>query len=162
MIWAMVKGVRFLKPLCLALQYPVVPEDPFYGSLMEFQVKTVEHFFSNCRSRQTELGPLVDDVANDLRGYLVGFGFTFRLVCQACEAFSMKGFHGLVEGLPGVAELLAHLGNEASLMAVSAKHLVFDLAPVMGLKEIRVMKQCRLDSFAGSLHGRSLSFSVYR
>jgi len=154
----MVKGVRFLKPLCLAIQCAVVPEDPFYGSFVEFYFKTVKNLFSDCRSRQTELGSLVDDIANDLRGYFVRFCFPFRFICQTCQALCAKGFQGLVEGLTGIAEFFTDSGDEASFMAVSSKHLILDLTSIMGPKKRGFVEQWGPDNFRAFLHAGHSSF----
>jgi len=148
----MVKGVKFLKPLSLGLEDPVVPEDPFYGSFMEFYLKNLKDFFSNCCPGEAELGSLVNDVAYNLRGYLIRFGFAFGLVYKTCETFFTKGFKGLIKGFPGIPEFFTDSGNKTAFMAVSPKHLILYLAPIMRLKESRLSEQIRPDIFGSFFH----------
>jgi hypothetical protein len=130
-----------------------VAQDSFNGSLMQFHFELIEDQVSDGRSREVKLGSLIDDVADDLRSKLVRLCFTFGFFHQACQAFLSKGLQGLVEGFTTIAEFSTDPSDKALVVAVSPKHLVLYLCPILGLKEIGVNKQLRLDSFGIFLAG---------
>ena len=96
---------------------------------------------------------MVDDVADEIRGDFIGFCLAPRFVDQAGQTLFAKSLQGSVEGFPRISELAADPGDEASLMAMSAQHLVFELAAILSLKEIGALEQMRLDGFFGMSHG---------
>jgi hypothetical protein len=141
----------------LAVPEAVIAEYPFNGSFVELKVEFLKDLLGDGCAGQIEFGSLVDDVTDDFRSNLVGFFLASEFIHQTVEAFSAKGLQGLVKGLPRVAEFTADPSDETSLVAMGAQHLIFDLGAVLGLEEIRVMEQMRLDGFFGMFHGGPLN-----
>ncbi len=58
-------------------------QDSFYSSFVKAEVKDLFHLSGYCGPRQAEFGSLIDNKAYDLRGNLVWFGLSRRLIDQA-------------------------------------------------------------------------------
>jgi hypothetical protein len=138
----------------------VMAEYPFNGSLMKLEVELFEDLLGDGCAGQIEFGSLVDDVTDELRGDLVGLFLPPGFVHQAGEAFSAKALQGLIESFPRVPELTTDPSDETSLMAMSAQHLVLDLAAIVWFEEVGLLKQMRLDGFLGMFHGGPLKNMV--
>lgn len=150
---------QVLQAAPLPIQEAVIAQDPFDGPFVKFEMEVLENLFADSRARQIRLGSLVDDVADEIRGEFIGFCLAPRFVDQAWQTLFAKSLQGPVEGFPRIAELPADPGDEAPLMAMGAQHLVFNLTPILRLKEIGALKQIRLDAFFGMSHGIPIFYS---